>query len=38
MSRLGLWNPDKELNKAERSNLSRLWAGHGRPEPLKSGL
>jgi hypothetical protein len=38
MSRLCLWNSDKELNKAERSDMSRLGAGHVRPEPLESGL
>jgi hypothetical protein len=38
MSGLDLWNPDKEPNKAEQPNMSRLGARHVRPEPLESGL
>jgi hypothetical protein len=38
MSGLGLWNPNKELDKAERPNMSGLGAGHVRPEPLKIGV
>jgi hypothetical protein len=34
ISGLGLWNP----NKAERSDMSRLGAGHVRPEPLEISL
>jgi hypothetical protein len=31
MSEMGLWNPDKEPDKAERSDMSRLGGGHVRP-------
>jgi hypothetical protein len=38
MSEFGLWNPDKEPDKAERSNMSGQGAGHVYSEPLESGL
>jgi hypothetical protein len=38
MSELGLWNPEKELDKAEWPDMSGLEAGHVRPEPLESSL
>jgi hypothetical protein len=47
MSRLGLWNPDKEPNKAERSDMSRLgtdmsrlclWNPDKAERPNKSGM
>jgi hypothetical protein len=38
MFRLGLWNSDKELDKAEQPNMFGLGAGHVWPEPLESGL
>jgi hypothetical protein len=28
MSRLGLWNPVKKPDKAERPDMSELWAKH----------
>jgi hypothetical protein len=34
MSGLGFWNLDKELNKVERPDMSKLGAGHIRLEPL----
>jgi hypothetical protein len=38
MSGLGLWNSDKELDKAERPDMSGLEAGHVLLEPLETGL
>jgi hypothetical protein len=38
MSELDLWNLNKESNKAERSDMFGLGAGHVRPEPLETGL
>jgi hypothetical protein len=38
MSGLGLWNPDKKLDKAERSDISELGGGHVQQEPLETGL
>jgi hypothetical protein len=38
MSGLGLWNPDKELDKAERPDMSRLGVGHVWLDPLETGL
>jgi hypothetical protein len=38
MSGLDLWNSDKELDKAERPDMSRLGARHVQLEPLESGL
>jgi hypothetical protein len=35
---LGLWNPDKESNKAERPDMSGLGAGHVRPKHLETVL
>jgi hypothetical protein len=34
MSGLGLWNLDKELDKVERPDMSKLGAGHIQLEPL----
>jgi hypothetical protein len=38
MSGLGLWNLDKELDKAERSDMSGLGAELVWPEPLETSL
>jgi hypothetical protein len=38
MSGLGLWNPNKELDKAERSNMSGLGVGHVRVSSLEPGI
>jgi hypothetical protein len=38
MSELGLWNSDKESDKADRSNMSGLGDGDVWPEPLESAL
>jgi hypothetical protein len=38
MPRLGLWNLDKKLDKAERQDMFGQRAGQVRPEPLESGL
>jgi hypothetical protein len=38
MSGLGLWNPDKEPDKAERSNMSGLGVVHVRVRFLELGL
>jgi hypothetical protein len=32
---LGLWNLDKELNKAERPDMFGLGAGHVQPKHLE---
>jgi hypothetical protein len=37
MSGLGLWNPDKEPDKSERSDISGLGAGHVQVLSLESG-
>jgi hypothetical protein len=38
MSGLGLWNLDKESNKAKRMDMSRLGAGQVWVRSLESGL
>jgi hypothetical protein len=38
MSELGLWNPGKEPDKAERPNMSGLGAGHVWVRSLESSL
>jgi hypothetical protein len=37
MSGLGLWNLDKESDKAKRSDMFGLGAGHIRVRSLESG-
>jgi hypothetical protein len=38
MSGLGLWNLNKEPDKAKRPDMSGLGAGHVRQEPLETIL
>jgi hypothetical protein len=38
MSGLGLWNSDKELDKAEKPDMSGLGVKHVWVRSLKSGL
>jgi hypothetical protein len=38
MSGLGLWNLDKEPDKAKTADMPGMGAGHVRPKPLKSSL
>jgi hypothetical protein len=37
MSGLGLWNPNKEPDKAERPDMSGLGVGHVRVSSLEPG-
>jgi hypothetical protein len=38
MSGLGLWNLNKEPDKAERPDMCELGGGHVQPRPLESNL